>query len=196
MNKTHSRAYSKALAEARDHRSVALEIELAVGMAVMYECQPSKRLGRETLITIYHATGWQCDKPGAIDWRAVNRRITAVVALFDHLMASGDLPQMLEGVKPVESVQVLRPLVGALKLKSINEVLLATDKQRAPKKPGHVEGMRIDAGHIHVVIPKNATREDLLELATKLMTMATTSEEFRQPDAAQPESEVALAGEA
>ena len=132
MNKTHIRAYSKALAEARDHRAAALEIELAVGMAVMYECEPSKRLGRETLLTIYHATGWQCDKPGAIDWRAVNRRITAVIALYDHLTASGDIAQMLEGVKPIEAVPALRGLVGALKLKSINEVLLATDRPRPP----------------------------------------------------------------
>ena len=58
-----------------------------------------------------------------------------------------------------------------------------------------MEGTRIDAGHIHVVIPKSATREDLLALATKLMTLATTSEEFRQPEVAQPEDAVAMAGE-
>lgn len=195
MNKTHIRAYTKALQEARSHRQAALEIELSVGMAVMFECAPSKRLGRETLITIYHATGWQCEKPGALDWRAVNRRISAVIALYDFLQKNDEVTSQIDGRKTTDAVEALRPMVAALKLTSVNEVLIATDRQRPPKKaPGHVEGLRIDAGHIHVTIPKSATREDLIALATQLMTMAA-SEAFVQPATAVPESHEALAGE-
>lgn len=194
MNKTHIRAYTKVLQEARSHRQAALEIELSVGMAVMYECAPSKRLGRETLITIYHATGWQCDKPGSIDWRAVNRRISAVIALYDFLQKNDEVTTQIGPLKTTEAVEALRPMVAALKLTSVNEVLIATDRQRPPKRTGHVEGVRIDAGHIHVTIPKSATREDLIALATQLMTMAA-SEAFVQPAQAVPESHEALAGE-
>lgn len=177
MNKTHIRAYTKALVEAAMHKATALEIELSVGMAVMYECAPSKRLGRETLLTVYNGAGWQCDKPGALDWRAVNRRITACVALYDHLTKSGDLAQALDGVKPVDSVAALRPLVAALKVKSVNEVLLACEKVRPPRKPAeHHEGVRVDAGHLHIFIPPSCTREDLIAMATKLMTMAASTD--------------------
>jgi hypothetical protein len=193
MNKTHIRAYTKALVEAAMHKQTALEIELAVGLAVMHECAPSKRLGRETLLTIYGGAGWTCAQPGDLDWRAVNRRITAVVALYGKYMAK-DVAELAETHKTTELVAALRPAIAALKVKSVNEVLLACDKIPTPRKAAPVEGHRIDAGHLHMIIPKSATREDLLAMATKLMEMAMTK--FEQPDVAQPESEEALTGEA
>lgn len=194
MNKTHIRAYTKCLVESAMHRAVALEIELAVGLAVMHETSPSKRLGRETLLTIYHGAGFQCDKPGALDWRAVNRRITATIALFDAYLVK-DVAELAEKHKAGELVEALRPMIKALKLKSVNEVLLACDKVRAPRKPGepHVEGTRIDAGRLHIVIPPNATRDDLLAAATKLMEIAMGM--FDQPAHAAPESVEAATGE-
>lgn len=191
MNKTQLRAYTKALAESVSHRAVALEIELAVGLAVMHECAPSKRLGRETLLTIYNGAGWNCSGPGTLDWRAVNRRITASIALYDF--CESDVTTLAESTKGSELVDALRPMIKALKVKSINEVLLATDRVRPPKKPTEPHGTRIDAGHIHIVIPDNATRQDLLDLATKLMTIISTR--FEQPTVAEPESEHALTGE-
>jgi hypothetical protein len=194
MNKTQIRAYTKALVESAAHRAIALEIELAVGLAVMHECAPSKRLGRETLLTIYHAAGWQCEKPGTIDWRAVNRRITASIALYDFM--PDDVAQLAESSKGVDLVDALRPMIKALKVKSINEVLLATDRVRPPKKsPGqHVEGQRIDVGHLHLVVPPSATRDELIALATQLMTMAA-SDAFVKPAVAAPESVAAESGE-
>lgn len=192
MNKTHIRAYTKAMIESSLHRQTALEIELAVGLAVMHECEPSRRLGRETLLTIYNGAGWQCGEPGALDWRAVNRRITASIALYDVHM-SGDVAQLAETSKTIDLVNALRPMVAALKVKSVNEVLLACEKVRAPRKPQHVEGTRIDAGHIHITIPTSATRDDLIALATRLMQMAT--ERFEVPATAEPESVEAMTGE-
>lgn len=193
MNKTHIRAYTKALAESALHRSTALEIELAVGLAVMHETLPSKRLGREMLITIYNGAGFQCGAPGALDWRTVNRRITATIALYDAYMAK-DVAELAEKHKAGDLVEALRPMIKALKVKSVNEVLLACDKVRPPRKAtGHVEGVRVDAGHLHLVVPPSATREDLIALATKLMTMAT--ERFEQPAVAEPDSIEAEQGE-
>jgi len=45
MNKTHLKAYSNAIVEAALSRSTALEIELAVGFAVILECD--LRCGRQ-----------------------------------------------------------------------------------------------------------------------------------------------------
>jgi hypothetical protein len=150
----------------------------------MHECAPSKRLGRETLLTIYNGAGWQCDKPGAIDWRAVNRRITASLALYDFMEKTGDVTSIAEGHKGADLVDAFRPAIAALKVKSINEVLLATDRVRPPRKnapAAPVEGQRIDVGHLHLIIPKDATRDELIALATQLMTMAAT-EAFVLPE--------------
>lgn len=193
MNKTHIRAYTKCLVESAMHRATALEIELAVGLAVMHETQPSKRLGRETLLTIYNGAGFQCDAPGALDWRAVNRRITATIALYDAYLVT-DVAALAEKHKTTDLVEALRPMIKALKLKSVNEVLLACDKVRAPRKASsgqHVEGVRIEAGHLHFTVPASATREDMLAAATKLMEMAMTMFDAH----AEPESVEAATGE-
>lgn len=193
MNKSHIRAYTKCLVESAMHRAVALEIELAVGLAVMHETSPSKRLGRELLLTIYHGAGFQCDAPGALDWRAVNRRITATIALYDAYLVK-DVAALAEKHKAGELVEALRPMIKALKLKSVNEVLLACDKVRPQRASGqHVDGVRIDAGHLHIVVPKSATREDMLAAATALMEMAMHL--FEKPAAAEPESVEAATGE-
>lgn len=188
MNKTHIRAYTKALVEAAMHKQSALEIELSVGMAVMYECAPSKRLGRETLLTIYNGAGWQCEKPGTLDWRAVNRRITATIALYDKFMAQ-DVAALADTHKAADLVNALRPAVAALKVKSVNEVLLACDKVRAPRKPGeHHDGIRVDAGHLHLIIPQSCTREDLIAMATKLMQMAAATDPQATAVTVEPEA--------
>jgi hypothetical protein len=193
MNKSHLRAYTKALVESAMNRQTALEIELAVGFAVMLECADARRLARETMLTIYNGAGWQCSKPGTLDWRSVNRRITAAIALYDFV-GTADVQKLAEGKKAAELVDAFRPMIAALKVKSVNEVLLACDKVRAPRKPSSEHsGVRIDAGHLHFTIPPNATRDDLIAMAAKLMTMA--QELFDRPTAAQPENAEAETGE-
>jgi hypothetical protein len=169
MNKTHLRAYTKALVESAMNRQVALEIELAVGFAVMIECDGARRLARETMLTIYNGAGWKCDRPGSLDWRSVNRRISAAIALYDFIGVD-DITKWAEGKTARELVDAFRPHISALKLKSVNEVLLACDKVRPPR--AKTEGVRIDAGHLHLIIPASTTREDLIAMATKLMQMA------------------------
>lgn len=192
MNKTHIRAYTKALVESAMNRQTALEIELAVGFAVLWECEAARRLARETLVTIYNNAGWSCKEPGALDWRAVNRRITASIALYDFMGA--DIAELANGHKAAELVDAFRPAIAALKVKSVNEVLLACDKVRGPRKASApAEGQRLDAGKLHLIVPVSATREDMLALATKLMELAMTK--FEQPAAAEPADHEALTGE-
>ncbi len=188
MNKTHLKAYTNAIVEAALSRSVALEIELAVGFAVILECDNAKRLARETLLTVYNAAGSKCTAPGDLDWKAVNRRISAAVALFDFV-GMPDITAWAEGKTKRELVEAFRPHIGALKLKSVNEVLLACDKIRAPRKASEVTGKTFNTRHLHITIPAAATRDELLELAMQLMTLAhdmQPSEPFVQPDVAQP----------
>jgi hypothetical protein len=177
MNKTHIRAYSKVMSEVAALSGNALELELSVGLAVLYETAPSKRLGRETLVTIYHNAGYQCDNPGALDWRRVNRRITASIALFDFI-GMEQITAMADGHKAADLVEAFRPVVRDLKVKSVNEVLLACEKIRPPRKPtAQPEGQRVDVGHLHLIIPHNATKDELIAMATKLMQMAMSADD-------------------
>lgn len=192
MNKTHLKAYTNAIVEAALSRSVALEIELSVGFAVILECDGMKRLARETLLTVYSAAGSQCDKPGALDWKAVNRRISAAVALFDFIGVQ-DITAWAEGKTKRELVDAFRPHISALKLKSVNEILLACDKIRAPRKPSEPVGKLVKTQHLHITVPPSATRDEIMELVTQLMVIAQrlphASEPFVQPDVAQPAHE-------
>lgn len=171
MNKSNIKAYTACVVEAALSRSTALEIELAVGFAVIQECDGAKRLARETLLTIYSGAGSKCTKPGDIDWKAINRRISAAVALYDFIGAE-DLEKWGEGKSKRELVDAFRPHIGALKLKSVNEVLLACDKIRPPRKPNEPHGTKLSTKHLHLTVPKNATSDELLALAAQLMAMA------------------------
>jgi hypothetical protein len=174
MNKSHLKAYSTAIVEAALSRSKALEIELAVGFAVIIECDEAMRLARETLLTIYAQAGSKCTKPGDIDWKAINRRITASIELFKFI-GREDLDKWADGVsKPAEMVAAFRPHIGALKLRSVNEVLLACDKIRPPRKPSEPSGTKLSTKHLHLTVPKTATSDELLALAAQLMAMAQT----------------------
>jgi HAMP domain-containing protein len=184
MNKTHLKAYTNAIIEAALSRSTALEIELSVGFAIILECEGAKRLARETLLTAYHAAGSKCDKPGAIDWKAINRRISAAIALYDFI-GKDDVEKWAAGKTKRELVDAFRPHIGALKLKSVNEVLLACDKIQAPRKsPTEQAGQKLNTKHLHLTIPPTTSREELIELATALMTMASSL--FVQPEVAEP----------
>jgi hypothetical protein len=192
MNKTHLKAYTNCIVEAALSRSVALEIELAVGFAVLLECDGAKRLARETMLSIYNAAGSKCSTPGDVDWKAINRRIAAAIALFDFV-GGEDITAWSEGKTKRELVDAFRPHIGALKLKSVNEVLLACDKIRAPRKPAQQHGAKLATKHLHMIVPPTATRDELLEMATALMTLAHNM--FVKPDVAQPDSEQAETGE-
>jgi hypothetical protein len=192
MNKTHLRAYKNAIVEAALSRSVALEIELAVGFAVILECDGLKRLARETLLAIYADAGSQCTRPGDVDWKAINRRISAAIALYEFI-GQADIAKWGEGTKLRDQVEAFRPHIAALKLKSVNEVLLACDKIRAPRKAPEPRGVRIETKHVHLSIPPNATADELMDIAGKLMDMARNM--FTQPAAAQPENSEAESGE-
>jgi hypothetical protein len=188
MNKTTLKAYTNAIVEAALSRSVALEIELAVGFAIILECNNAKRLARETLLTVYNAAGSKCEQPGDLDWKAVNRRISAAVALFDFIGIT-DVSAWGEDKTKRELVDAFRPHIAALKLKSVNEVLLACDKIRAPRKPVEQSGKQFTTRHLHINVPATATRDELVELATQLMMLAhemPVSEPFVQPEVAQP----------
>jgi hypothetical protein len=192
MNKTHLKAYTNAIVEAALSRSVALEIELAVGFAVILECENRKRLSRETMLTIYNAAGSKCERPGDLDWKAVNRRISAATALFDFI-GIADITAWANGLTKRELVDAFRPHISALKLKSVNEVLLACDKIRAPRKPSEQVGKVVKTAHLHITVPVTATRDEIMELVTQLMVIAQhlphASEPFVQPSVAQPAPE-------
>lgn len=175
MNKAQMKVFSSAIANAALSRKTALQLELAVGFAVHLECGQAKRLTRATLCEVYSAAGYKAHKPGDMDWKAINRRITAALALFDFVGAE-DVVKWTEGKRRMELIEAIVEKLAGYKIKSVNEVLEICGKI-GPKAPRgerpEPEGTRhIDTRHIHVSVPPNATASELMEVALAMMDLA------------------------
>jgi hypothetical protein len=190
MNKTITRAYAKIIHAAAMNRRAALQTEIAVGFAVFLDSYPSKRLARAQLQKIYNDAGCKCEGPNDVNWKSVNRRIAASVALFDFLGHS-DVRAWAGDLVKAPLIEALVKKLDPLKLNTVNEVLLvckgaktgSAGGERAPGA-GRKPGQRIETSHVKFSIPPGTTPEELLEVAGKLMTMAQEMVNNRQEEAA------------
>jgi hypothetical protein len=183
MNRSNLKAYVTAINGAAMNRRTALQTELAVGFAVILECGPSKRLARAQIVEIYATAGYQCREPADIDYKTIARRIAACFSLFDFMGEKDIRSWAGELTKGPLLAAIIEKLVP-LKLTTINEVIQIC---AAAKVPGAVTrgprpGIHVDTAHIHFVIPPTATRDDLLEAAAKLMSIAQSMVKVEDPE--------------
>lgn len=175
MNRTNMKAFSSAIANAALSRRSALQLELAVGFAVHIECGQAKRLTRALLCEIYSGAGYKANAPGDLDWKSINRRITAALALFDFLGAA-DIAKWIEGKTKTDLLNAIVVKLEPMKLKSINEVLEVCGKvgARAPRteRPEPEGTHHVDTENIHVTVPPEATADELMEVAMAIMDLA------------------------
>lgn len=185
LNRTHIKAYSVAITNAALSHAAALQIELAVGFAVQLEIGPSKRLARATLVEIYAAAGYTCSEPKDIDWKRINRRIAASLALFDF-MSREEVETWTDGKTKGPLIDAIVDKLKPLKLKTVNEVLVSCGKLKPQatrqERPGTV---RVETSHLHFSIPPDVTRDELMTAIAKLMAVMQ-SMPFTQPSVAQP----------
>lgn len=174
MVRSPLKAYSSAIAGAALSRKSALQVELAVGFAVMLESGPSKRLVRAVLCEVYASAGYKCREPSDIDWTSINRRITASLALYEFL-GEAEIRKWAGESTRGELLSALVKQLEPLKLATVNEVLLICNRVKpAGRIRGPRPGTHIDTEHIHVVVPPNATSDELLLVASKLMAIASS----------------------
>jgi hypothetical protein len=170
MQKANVKAYVSAIQGAALSRRAALQVEIAVGFAVCLEVGPSKRLARAQLCEIYAAAGYHCSEPKDIDWKAINRRITGALALWDFLGAE-EIAKWAEGHSKNALIDALVEKIAPLKLNTINEVLLICHKVK-PQHKRQINGTPIATEHLRIVVPPTATAEELFTVASHLMDMA------------------------
>ena len=178
MNKTHLRTYANHIRSALLTHREALKYELAVMFAVTLECDGNKRLSREAIYQVYNSTGsYKCAAPSERDWKAVGRRITGGLALYDFLGAE-QIAEWTQGERHGQIIQALLPHIEALKLGTINEVLTVCEKVKPPRSasvrnapPGsHV----VNTEHCHIVIPPTVSAAEVMTIINNLMEYANT----------------------
>jgi hypothetical protein len=173
MNRSHVKAYVSALSGAALNRRTALQTELAVGFAVILESGPSKRLARAQLIEIYAAAGYQGREPADLDYKTIFRRISASLSLYEFL-GENDIREWASDLSRGPLLSAFVEKLIPLKLTTINEVIQICNsaKPGSGRTRGPRPGIHIDTARIHLVVPPSATRDELLEAAAKLMTLA------------------------
>lgn len=174
MNRSNHKAFATAINNAGLSRKTALQLEVAVTFAVHLDSKQAKRLTRAVMCEIYAECGYKSSAPGDRDWREINRRITAGIALFDFLGAD-DIAAWVEGKARMEIVNAIVAKLEPLDLRSTNQILEICDKvkprQRAPR--AEPEGThKIESEHLHIVIPPNVTRAELVSAAIEMMRLA------------------------
>lgn len=182
MNRANLKIFSSAIAKvALDHQA-ALTVELAAAFAIINDCGESRRLARAMLCEVYALAGYHCKEPKDFDWKRVSRRVTAAIALYEFLNKTGEVVEWCEGKQRTELLNFLIEKIRPLKLKTTNEVLDVCDKlgqrrTRQPHQPGEPAHdapgtLHVNTEHVHIVVPPETTRAELMEAAMALMRLA------------------------
>lgn len=100
-----------ALSCAASNHKAAIQLELAVSLAVFHLNGGTSRDARSILNGVYNSSGWQCAHFTDQDYKTVNRRINAAAALYEKVPVGkwvGNLVEMevikaiCEGLAPYE----------------------------------------------------------------------------------------------
>jgi hypothetical protein len=186
MNKTTIKAYANIIHAAAMNRRAALQTEIAVGFAVLLDAYPSKRLARAQLQKIYDDAGCKCAGPNDVNWKSINRRIAASIALFDF-MGHEEVREWAGDLVKAPLIEALVKKIEPLKLSTVNEVLIVckgVKSKGGESTVGRKPGIRVETAHLKFSVPPLTSPEELLEVAGKLMTMAQEMVNARQEEAA------------
>lgn len=177
MNRTNLKVCRNAINRALLDHASGLRLELAVSFAVILDSGKARRLARAVLCECYATAGLLCSEPGQRDWRNVNRRIGAALALFDFL-GPEEVAKWAEGKQRTELLDALAAQIATLKLRTVSEILEVCGKIKPrarsatgprPEPPGT---QHVNTTHVHIVVPPAATRGELMEAALALMRLA------------------------
>lgn len=187
-----------ALRGAAMNRKAAFQTELAVGLAVFLHAGDTTPEARTNLCAAYAGAGYQCLTTSGIDYKTINRRINATAELFHRVPVAtwaGKHSELLLlkaitlGLEPYE-------------LLNVQDVVRFCNPQKLPPKTRSVEphtgilagpttgqgkvidlfrraadavakGARhVETKHLALMVPDSASRDELIELAGKLLAMA------------------------
>jgi hypothetical protein len=182
MNRSNLKVFSNAIAKVAFDSQALLSVELAASFAVINDCGDARRLARAMLCEMYVGAGYHCKDPSDFDWVKFNRRISAALALYDFLNKDGEVDGWCEGKQRTELLNALVERIKPLKLKTVNEIMEICGKRKrtlGPRTPHprhpleEIPGaLHVDTEHVHIIVPPETTRAELMEVAMALMKLA------------------------
>jgi hypothetical protein len=206
MNLTLDTCTTALNCAAINHKA-AIQLELAVGLAVFHMFKGTNKDARKMLVQAYSLAGWQCQKFSDPDYKTVNRRINATASLYEKVPVEkwiGSLEEMdiiqaiCEGLEPYQLYTIQDVLRYAaphrvqdkkLAVEPAHDVLdgpavnnhTGQDRvmQQFRRASDHLEegSKLVNTDHISVVIPKGTPRSEVLELARQLLLFAEENKE-------------------
>lgn len=191
-----------ALHAAAINHKAAIQLELAVGLAVFHMYKGTNKDARKMLVQAYALAGWQCQKFADPDYKTVNRRINATASLYEkvpvakwigHLKEMDIIQAICAGLEPYQ-LYTMQDVLRYASPHRVNErkvtVAPAHDVLSGPTEASrtgqervmqqfrrasdHVgEGAKsLATAHISIIIPKDASRDEMVELAYQLLALA------------------------
>jgi HAMP domain-containing protein len=196
---------AQALSTAAINRRVALQIELAVGLGVFLLYDGTGTGARQALCEAYATAGYQCLAYNGIDYKTINRRINACAELFHRVDARAWAGKVNEEVLIRALMIGLEPL-ALQSISDVHRYCAPAKKPRTVGVKPHTRVLggpgghtgqdavlsmfrratdqvrkgaeHIETEHLALVIPADTTRDELIELAGKLITLAESKKEL------------------
>lgn len=197
-----------ALNIAAMNRKSAFQTELAVGLAVFLVNGDAGKVSKSALCEAYAAAGYQCLRPVDIDYKTINRRINATADLYGKVNVKAWAAKLTEndllraiyiGLEPYELSTVadvqrycnppkkagkktptkphMEVLAGPVGTGNTGQTKIVSMFQRAAEEV-RKGADHIETAHLAIMIPQDATRDELIELAGKLIALAEKKKEL------------------
>lgn len=194
-----------ALGAAIVNRKTAVQLELAVGLAVFFSQGGPTKEARKMLVSAFAMSGYECSALGDKEYKTVNRRINATASLYDKLPISkwvGTLEGMnaihaiFDGIGPygLETIQDVLRFAAPAKA-YVNKTRVKPDDSILGGPVGHASGqekvmtqfrrasdqiaegsLRVSTEHLSLAIPKDVDHDEIVRLAMQLLSLAVNNE--------------------
>lgn len=178
-----------AINEAALNRRLAVQIELAVGMAIFAQQKGATSKAKAILSAIYAEAGYQCEPSTAPHYKSVQKRIQAAADLYLKF-GQAAIEHTMMHTTGRKSIIALQEAVDSVGITAIDQVRGYVGKVRKPRDAGqviktnvlsfnrraadkdHTLWVHVVTDHLAVDVPPEADPDELIQLAGKLIEVA------------------------
>ncbi len=166
----------KTLSNVTISRRGLLNLELSVGLAVFLDAGIANRGSKNMLSEIYQKAGYDCGSSTGKDYKTVNRRIQTSAGLFGKLGLEV-INHWASDHKESALLKGFAHELAGMNFNSLDDVndYVGRTSNRTPGKGGKEKPKSvfdIDLDGVVIRIPKVLTEAQLVELASRIMTLA------------------------
>lgn len=165
----------------------ALQTELAICLAIFAGAGSTNREVRSLLTDLYCKAGYEASDTKSRHYKAVNRKVSAAASLYENIGGLAIL-HWVGNAQEDEVIDAVMRGLEAYQFESMDDVLQFTGR---PSNRNHAGGrpkekvkelidqplMKFNAGKIHVEVPRDASSQELIKMAGKLLRVARVKEQ-------------------